>query len=176
MDKRKILLFVLAVVILLGVAGYLVWDYSKNKSGKCVVLPEIFCGSAKETYVSSQFIGISANLQPGSKIYAPFDGVLKYSGKTTMNGEETGIWIVENSPTDVLDSETIDAVFFANLTRKLDQGKDVAIKKGESLGRTTSPLAASDSYNFLADFKRYNPNFGYALTDAALLHQFFPAE
>jgi hypothetical protein len=167
MDKRKVLLFVLAVVILLGVTGYLVWDYSKNKPGECVVLPEMFCGSAKETYVSGQFIGITANLRPGLKIYAPFDGVLKYSGKTTINGQETGIWIVENSPSGSFDVETTAAVFLTNLTRKLDQGKTVNVKKGEFLGRSTGPLAFGDGYNFLADFKRYNPEIGYSLTDAA---------
>jgi hypothetical protein len=174
MDKRKVLFLVFGVVAVFVAIGYFSWDFLRNKSGSCVVLPEEYCVLAEETYVDSQFIGVTANLQSGVKVYAPFNGILKYAGKITINNEEADIWIVENSPTAALSSETTDAVFFVNLTRKLSQGKTVAVKTGEFLGRTTSPMAENKGYNILMDFKRYNPNFGYALTDASLLHQFFP--
>ncbi|MCL4406422.1 MAG: hypothetical protein M1586_00385 [Patescibacteria group bacterium] len=176
MDKRKVLLLILLIIAVAAAAGYFVWDFLKNKSGTCLVLPQAYCDAAKETYVSGQFIGITANLRPGVKVYAPFDGTLKYSGKTSMNGVETGIWTIENNPSGSLDVQSTAAVFLANLTRKLDQGKTVSVKKGELLGRSIGSIAAVDSYNFLADFKRYNPMVGYSLTDADLLRQFFPAK
>jgi hypothetical protein len=137
-------------------------------------LPQAYCDAIKETYVSGQFIGMTANLRPGVKVYAPFAGTLKYAGTIPLNNAATGVWTIENNPSGSLDVNTTAAVFLVNLTKKLDEGKMISVKKGELLGRAVGPSASSDGYNFLADFKRYNPAVGYSLTDATLLRQFFP--
>lgn len=175
MDRKKILFFVLGIAVIVGVAGYFVADFLQNQAGGCVVLPEAYCASATDRYVSGQFIGVSANLKRGVKVYIPFDGELRHSARVTIQGREIDVWIVENNPNGTFDTESTAAVFFTDLTRKLEEGKTVKVSKGQLLGRTSSVLATdSKEYNFLVDFKRYSPDFGYSLTDADLLRQFFP--
>lgn len=177
MDRKKILFFVLGIIVVVGAIGCLVSDFLRNRSGGCVILPETHCASAQDRYVSGQFIGISANLKKGVKLYAPFDGELRHSAKVAIQTKEMDVWIVENNPNGVLDVDSTAAVFFTDLARKLEEGKTVKVSKGQLLGRTSSVLATdSEVYNFLVDFKRYNPNLGYSLTDAALLRQFFPGK
>ncbi|HOF50418.1 MAG TPA: hypothetical protein PLH22_01935 [Candidatus Colwellbacteria bacterium] len=176
MDKRKITLFVSGIVVLIAAVFLSVWDSNRNEAGACVILPQAYCDIVEENYADSQFIGMTANIPAFTKVYAPFDGTLKYSGTTIMNGTRVGVWSVENNPSGSLNEQSTAAVFLANLTRILGEGNSVNVRKGDFIGRTTKALAAESGYNFLVDFKRYNAGIGYSLTDADLTRQFFPAQ
>ena len=174
MDKRKISLLILGIVVLIAAVGFSVWDSGRSTPGTCVILPQVYCDVVEESYSDGQFIGMTANIPPLTKVYAPFDGVLKYSGTTTMNGREIGLWSVENNSSGSLDEQSVATVFLANLMRIAGQQNTANVKKGDFLGRTIQSLSADNGYNFLVDFKRYNAVIGYSLTDADLMRQFFP--
>jgi hypothetical protein len=154
-----------------------------KRFSSCVVLDEEYCDKAKPTYypnnesippeIRGKLAGVKLNLNKGSKIYAPFDGIVNSGYSVSPDGKNYELIFVTMSPAKI--EEAITVIFLnAKIDPKIDQEirteserktviqespvpiLGIKVKKGELIGtiKDENLKLPEEEYNFAITFQK----------------------
>ncbi|MCL5006537.1 MAG: M23 family metallopeptidase [Patescibacteria group bacterium] len=191
---KKIIILTVVIIVMVGALIYSVLTYGFRNYGftvspntpststisqlpqlsACVILDQQYCGTGKLVSQSgSYYAGFS--LPPGTKIYAPFDGVFITSGslgQITVNGVKYQMGTL--NPASIMPpnmyaptSSTQQFVALANFVSEANR----TVKKGDLLGTVGSQTY--QGYDLVISLNSYNSQKKYFIPNLSVFKQYF---
>jgi hypothetical protein len=122
---------------------------TENGPGSCLVLEEEYCGTSTfrvSKFDSSRVPGVNFTVPEGTKIYAPYDGVIGVSSASyKQDGHDISTLLISISkldkwdPTSAFGPGTYRIDFMTNNFRRVNGlGTDTRVKKGQLIGTVGS--------------------------------------
>ena len=203
--KKYYPLIILVIVAVL--VGYFIWQESKKiplpevlelpkelilkeKIIPCIILDEEYCQKGELIYnEETKFVGLGFNLPEGTKIYAPFDGLINYPiGELIFYGVAHGFEVLEKATVEKEQNNYLTVLGEVETTiepelivypEEPERLNNEPVQKGQLVAETTESgkrrvITPFGNYDIVIYFRTCDIEKNLSSYNRELLGKFFP--